>query len=95
MAIQTSTSTIASSLDDYHIHLTGSGDALPIQITRHRAASNNPPTWPTNYRRVPSHRPVNKHLDPAERPNGASTGEYIFVNVMLNGVRLNSVSKIS
>jgi hypothetical protein len=93
MAIQTSTSTISSSLDDYHIHLTGSGDALPIQMTHHRAASNNPPHWPTNYRRVPLYRPVNKHLDPAKRPNGASTGEYIFVNVMLNGVRLNSVSK--
>ncbi|KAL4960223.1 uncharacterized protein BDV14DRAFT_204871 [Aspergillus stella-maris] len=36
------------------------------------------------------HGPINRNLDPAERPNGASTAENIFVNVILNGVRINS-----
>lgn len=92
MATQTSTNTIVSAPSSRHIRIVGSSDALPIQFNRRQAAGPNPPDWPTNYRRVPPHRPVNRHLDPAERPNGASTGEYVFVNVMLNGVRLNSVS---
>ncbi|KAJ5636960.1 uncharacterized protein N7484_010273 [Penicillium longicatenatum] len=91
MATQTATTTVSSSIRDYHIQLTGSTDALPVKITRRRVVGRNPPRWPTNYRRVPPHRPVNKNLDPAERPNGASIGEWVFVNVMLNGVRLNSL----
>ncbi|PYI05113.1 hypothetical protein BO78DRAFT_419972 [Aspergillus sclerotiicarbonarius CBS 121057] len=80
MATQTATSTIPPSLRDYHLQLTGSNEGLPVKMTRPRVMSNNPPHWP-----------VNKHLDLSERPNGASTPEWVFVNVMLNGVRLNSL----
>ena len=91
------TTTLTNSLGDYHIQLTGAAveGALPIRRTERRVEGRNPANWPTNYRRVPPHRPVNRNLDLTERPNGASTGEWIFVNVMLNGVRLNSVSSSS
>ncbi|KAL2782582.1 hypothetical protein BJX66DRAFT_345712 [Aspergillus keveii] len=91
MATTTITATtLAETLEDYHIRLTGVDDAPPVQVTARQSQAQNPPHWPQNYRRVPPYRPINRHLDPAERPNGASTGEYIFVNVMLNGVRINS-----
>lgn len=93
MATQTTTTWGSSSLSDYRIQLTGSTDALPVKITCRRVTDKNPPYWPKNYRRVPPHRPINKYLDLSERPNGATTGEWVFVNVMLNGVRLNSVSE--
>lgn len=92
MTTQITTTTSLAPLNDYHIQLTGSRDALPVKVTRRRATGRNPPKWSTKYRRVPPHRPVNKHLDLSERPNGSNTGEWVFVNVMLNGVRLNSVS---
>ncbi|KAF9892288.1 hypothetical protein FE257_002065 [Aspergillus nanangensis] len=84
------TTTLAETLQDYHIQLTGA-DPIPVQIQTRASPSPNPPDWPTNYRRVPPHRPINRHLDLTQRPNGSNTAEYIFVNVMLNGVRLNSL----
>ena len=52
------------------------------------------PTWPTEYRRVPARRPVNPDLDRAERPSGANGLEHIVISVMLQGVQLQSVSKL-
>ncbi len=95
MATTTTTTTLSETLQDYHIHLTGADDPPQVQVTAWQSRTPNPPHWPQNYRRVPPYRPINRHLDPAERPNGASTGEYVFVNVMLNGVRINSVSLTS
>lgn len=95
MATTTTTTTLSEALQDYHIHLTGADDPPQVQVTARQSRTPNPPHWPQNYRRVPPYRPINRHLDPAERPNGASTGEYVFVNVMLNGVRINSVSLTS
>lgn len=92
MATSTTATTLTETLQDYHIHLTGSDEPPQVQVTARQSQAPSPPDWPQNYRRVPPYRPINRHLDPAERPNGASTGEYIFVNVMLNGVRINSVS---
>lgn len=54
--------------------------------------SDNPANWPTRYRRIPPYRPVNRNLDLSERPNGSNRGELVFVTVMMNGVRLQSVS---
>lgn len=93
------TTTLADTLQDYRAQLTGTeneaepGHPTPtrVQVTARRPHTVSPPGWPQNYRRVPPFRPVNRNLDPAERPNGANVGEYVFVNVMLNGVRINSV----
>lgn len=84
-------------LKDYTLHVTGKTQTELSAAQREEIARQeclrapNPTSWPTNYRRVPHYRPINRFLDPAQRPNGANTGEYIFVNVMLNGVRIQSV----
>ncbi|KAH7146514.1 hypothetical protein EDB81DRAFT_795400 [Dactylonectria macrodidyma] len=83
--------TLQETLQDYQIHLTGSSieaelGALPESTPTH----NNPAHWPTQYRRIPAYRPINRNLDLSERPNGANRAELLFVTVMLNGVRLQS-----
>lgn len=52
----------------------------------------NPQTWPTDFRLVPAFRPVNLELDQTERPYGANILEYTFISVMMQGVRMQSVS---
>lgn len=52
----------------------------------------NPSDWPTDYRRMPPQRPIQRDLDFGVRPAGMNTGEFVFIQVMLNGVRLNGVS---
>lgn len=104
-AVQTSSVGHALSLDetlqDYTLHLSASSpdavepnaldlDAPGTQIVQ---THQNPPNWPTDFRRIPPYRPINHNLDLSERPNGSNTAELIFVFVMLNGVRLQSVGK--
>lgn len=85
-------------LQDYKIRLSAAPEPeltaaqREDQGRRECLAASNPSNWPTNFRRVPNYRPINRYLDPEQRPNGANTVEYVFVNVMLNGVRLQSVS---
>lgn len=57
------------------------------------AEAINPQTWPTDFRLVPSFRPINRGLDQTERPYGANLTERIFVTIMLRGVRMQSVSE--
>lgn len=54
--------------------------------------SSNPATWPSQYRDVPSRKPINRNLDMMTRPGGANIAEQIFIATLLNGVRLNAVS---
>lgn len=54
--------------------------------------SSNPATWPSQYRDVPSRKPINRNLDMMTRPGGANIAEQIFIATLLNGVRLNVVS---
>lgn len=84
-------------LSDYTVRLTGDANA-----TRHNGIESpnsveapqieNPPNWPRNHYRVPSHRPVNRNLDPEERPKGSNAAEFAFLTMMFTGVYLNSVS---
>lgn len=83
-------------LTDYEIHLTGSEDGTTTQLpslhqNRHSAAENLH-NWPSNYRRVPDYRPINRELNFSERPLGNSTFEFLFLNVMFTGVATNAVS---
>lgn len=105
MSVTTTTSTtvnhettkdtsLEETLRDYALHYsessstqTGTARALPIPL-----ATTNPSNWPTRHRRIPPHRPINRNLDLSERPNGSNRGELLFVTVMMNGVRLQSVS---
>ncbi|KAL1965788.1 hypothetical protein VTN77DRAFT_5109 [Rasamsonia byssochlamydoides] len=88
------TRTTLSILTDYDLHHTGSDDDTPLSSTQvhcHQQQRQQPNTWPTNnYRRLPPHRPINRHLDFAQRPSGASLGESIFIEMMLHGVWLNA-----
>jgi hypothetical protein len=87
-------------LNDYTIRLTGEDST-----TRHEGIESpnrvevpsieNPPNWPINHYRVPDYRPVNRDLDPEERPKGSNAGEFAFLSMMFTGVYLNSVSGLS
>ncbi|PLB46155.1 hypothetical protein P170DRAFT_479076 [Aspergillus steynii IBT 23096] len=91
MSTTTTTSTTttppSSILSDYALHHSGSefsSDQTPP------AAHTNPPTWPTNHRRVPPYRPVNRQQDRSERPAGSNPAEFVFIQAMLHGVWLNA-----
>ena len=77
-------------LEDYKIHLTGDNPSseqseAPTEIT-------NPPGWPTDHRRVPNYRPVEKNRDAEGRPNGEGAFERGFLTIMFTGVVMNAVS---
>ncbi|CAH0054433.1 unnamed protein product [Clonostachys solani] len=80
--------TVEEILQDYRLSLTGQGETSDSSPPAQWADS--PDNWPTQYRRIPPYRPINRNLDLTERPNGSSRGELVFVTVMLNGVRLQS-----
>jgi hypothetical protein len=93
--------TIGDALKDYTLHLSGatSNPAPPLDTEhdgeqdQHAQPStvSNPSYWPTQHRRIPPYRPANRNLDLSERPNGSNRAELLFVTVMMNGVRLQSV----
>ncbi|KAK1848441.1 hypothetical protein CCHR01_08903 [Colletotrichum chrysophilum] len=88
-------STLENNLTDYVLHPSGSSASTQSHnenISTPLALPPNTSNWPTQYRRIPPYRPVNRHLDQAERPNGVNGIEFLFVTVMLNGVHLQSVS---
>jgi len=86
------TSELNHVLSDYRLHLTGYDDSIQTEDPAHLQAQN-PPNWPTDRHRIPSYRPVNRNLDPNERPRGSNPAEFIFINIMFTGVFLNAVSK--
>ncbi|KAF2500890.1 hypothetical protein BU16DRAFT_453388 [Lophium mytilinum] len=49
----------------------------------------NPPQWPSNHRRIPPYRPINRALDQSQRKVFLSTGERIFLFVMFTGLQVN------
>lgn len=93
------THTVASTLQDYEIHLTGEQDLPPrhvwVPLTDHYAPpADNPEGWEDSFRGVPHYRPVNTRLDRDSRPWGSNGVEAGFVFLMLNGVWLTGVSLI-
>ncbi|KAL4914080.1 hypothetical protein BDW62DRAFT_191090 [Aspergillus aurantiobrunneus] len=93
-ATATTTTTTTSILADYELHHSGTEPSPNAsQSTPSPSASSSPPqpaNWPSNHRRVPPYRPVNRGLDYAERSAGASVPEFIFIQSMLHGVWLNA-----
>lgn len=90
--------TIDDTLKDYTLHFSAATPRSAIsshagqQTDATSSSDPNPDYWPTQYRRIPPYRPINRNLDLAERPNGSNRAEWLFVQVMMNGVRLQSVS---
>ncbi|KAH7406222.1 hypothetical protein DE146DRAFT_651088 [Phaeosphaeria sp. MPI-PUGE-AT-0046c] len=78
-------------LTDYHLH--HSEEGLDTSLNAHpapAASGHNPSSWPTEHRRVPAYRPVNRELDQSERRVYLSGVERVFVGVMFTGVFLES-----
>lgn len=96
------TGRILEVLGDYELHHSGPQDSssgstssqpsIPNPRADTAAESQNPPHWPQDHRRIPPHRPIDMHLDYEQRPAGLNGAEYVFIQTMLQGVRLNAVS---
>ena len=78
-------------LEDYKIHLTGDNSSSEQAESTPRAAAN-PPDWPTDHRRVPDYRPVDRNRDVEGRPNGENAFARAFLTIMFTGVVMNAVS---
>ncbi|KAL2867213.1 uncharacterized protein BJX67DRAFT_353399 [Aspergillus lucknowensis] len=93
----TTTTTTTSILADYELHHSGAEPTPSRQTSQSQSPSpSSPPAqvqpanWPSDHRRVPPYRPVNRNLDWNERAAGSSVPEYIFIQSMLHGVWLNA-----
>ncbi|RDL31059.1 Uncharacterized protein BP5553_09848 [Venustampulla echinocandica] len=99
MSITTSTNTATTNrlevLADYNLHHS-EGQSLSEQSTVSHPPyadalhQNNPDWWPTDHRRVPDYRPINRNLDRIQRPDGTNMIEMAFIFTMLRGVQLNA-----
>ncbi|BCS28629.1 uncharacterized protein APUU_70199S [Aspergillus puulaauensis] len=88
---ETTNTTALSVLADYELHHSGNS-----QNTTSPSPSPSPPqqqqpaNWPTNHRRVPPYRPVDRSLSFEERAAGSNVPEFIFIQSMLHGCWLNA-----
>lgn len=82
------TTTLSRTLADYEIHLTGDDvhGHIAAQNARDDTVDTNPAHWLQNRRRIPPRRPINRDLDPDERPNGMNAFETTFLRIMFTGV---------
>ncbi|PMD62253.1 uncharacterized protein K444DRAFT_507756, partial [Hyaloscypha bicolor E] len=78
-------------LEDYKIHLTGDKSSSEQAESTPRAATN-PPDWPTDHRRVPDYRPVDRNRDVEGRPNGENAFARAFLTIMFTGVVMNATA---
>ncbi|KAL2815822.1 hypothetical protein BDW59DRAFT_166635 [Aspergillus cavernicola] len=96
--MSTTTTTTLSILADYELHHSGNNQApseSDSQSVSPSLSPSQPQTWPSNHRRIPPYRPINRTLDQAERAAGANVGEVIFIQSMMHGVWLNaSISQL-
>ncbi|CAN8095658.1 unnamed protein product [Discula destructiva] len=88
-----------SHLQDYNVRLTSdestSPSPTPSTTTVQASPSvtvSNPPGWDDQHRGVPPYRPINRDLDPIQRPFGGSPVGDAFVFTMFTGVSILSVS---
>ena len=81
-----------SVLNEYQIHLTGGSAASQSLESTTSSSATNPATWPTDSRRMPNYRPIDRNRTADERPNGSNGAERAFLTVMFSGVVLNAVS---
>jgi hypothetical protein len=99
MSVTTSTNTVSQTvlhlLADYELHHSGDFVEPGIvegQNSRPESRSSNTEGWPTNHRRIPDRRPIDRNLDRDLRPAGSFFMETCFIWTMLGGVTINSVS---
>jgi hypothetical protein len=87
--------TPVSVLAEYEVHSSGEEEHVPMNFPRTLAPSNQPLNWPSDHRRIPAYRPIDRNLDRSQRPPGANNLERVIITVMLHGVWLNAVRFIS
>ena len=92
------TYSIARTLADYELHHSepradAAGEAAEpaSQLRSGNAVQGNPPTWETDWRRVPPYRPVNRELDVASRSITLNAVETFFVYNMFHGIQIVEV----
>ncbi|KUJ07455.1 uncharacterized protein LY89DRAFT_631004 [Mollisia scopiformis] len=90
MSTTVTASQIEEVLGDYKIHLTGYDGSTEPSSTQETPRVVNPPNWPTDHRRVPDYRPIDRNRDAEGRPNGSILPERIFLTLMFTGVVLNA-----
>ena len=100
MSVTTSTNTVSQSvlrlLADCEVHHSGElvdEDVVEGQNPRSPSRVDNPEWWPTDHRRVPQQRPINRNLDRELRPAGSFLVETCFILTMLGGVAVNAVRR--
>ncbi|RMD44988.1 hypothetical protein DV735_g75, partial [Chaetothyriales sp. CBS 134920] len=75
-------------LADYELHHSGDETTEEEPLPKTPALTENPRWWPTDHRRIPPHRPINRDLDRSLRPAGRSPVEAWFIFTMLGGVNV-------
>ncbi|KAI6367771.1 hypothetical protein MCOR25_004847 [Pyricularia grisea] len=94
----TTPASVSEVLVDYSLHHSDSTPAAAGkeegQQTATTSSSNasNPPGYGAQYRRVPAHRPINRHLDQSQRAVYQNGGERVFITVMFGGLYINSTA---
>jgi hypothetical protein len=92
MSTTVTTRQVNEVLEDYKVHLTGYDASIESTSTRESPrAVSNPPNWPTDHRRVPDYRPIDRSRDAEGRPSGSILPERIFITLMFTGVVVNAV----
>jgi len=92
------TQTLLHALTDYDLHHSGDPDnpQRPADLNTSPSATTltqqNPAWWPSDHRRIPPHRPINRELDRELRPGGTNVVEQVFIFTMLRGVQVKAVS---
>ncbi|KAI0417868.1 hypothetical protein F5X98DRAFT_386696 [Xylaria grammica] len=86
------TQSLGTVLADYKLHYStvthqNVSDASAVE-PQPAPSVRNPPDWPTNHRRVPPYRPINRDLDLSQRIVFQNNVERGFVNTMFFGLRL-------
>lgn len=82
-------------LGDYKIQLTGAEENnIEPPSSSEPPRATNPSNWPTDRRRIPDFRPVDRNRDAEGRPNGTVLPERIFLTLMFTGVVVNAVSMV-
>lgn len=91
---ETTNTTALSVLADYELHHSGSSQNTTSPSPSPSPSppqQQQPANWPTNHRRVPPYRPVDRSLSFEERAAGSNVPEFIFIQSMLHGCWLNAV----
>jgi len=89
--LENTRTTPVSVLVDYELHHSGQEEHTPTTSSLSSAPTTQPPNWPSDHRRIPAYRPINRNLDFSQRPPGSNNVERVIITVMLHGVWLNAV----